>query len=65
MNQETVVIEGIEFWIGQKWRERDGRFNRVVDVIGWDILTKSVQIKSVRRTWARADRFDGSGYVRA
>jgi hypothetical protein len=62
---EAVTISGIDFWVGQRWRERDKRFNRVVEVVGWKPTLGIVQIKYVRKTWARADRFDGSGYVRA
>lgn len=61
-NTDSATIDGIDFHIGQKWRENDSRFERIVTVTGWDILTHSVQIKFVRKTWARAARFNGSGY---
>ena len=55
-----VTISGVQFWIGQRWKEKDKRFDRIVEVVGWDIPRGRVKIKYVRTTWALAYRF-GSG----
>jgi hypothetical protein len=66
---------GVEIAVGQKWREVDPRFTRVVEVVGTDHLgflgIGAVQIqtvypeKSARRSWARLSRFNGKrgGYA--
>lgn len=46
--------------IGQRWRERDGRFNRIVTVAGFCQETGKVVIEYAgKKTKARADRFNG------
>ncbi len=49
---------GIEIRIGQKWREVDPRFSRIVDVIAIDEENQKVQIQWVRKSWASAKRFN-------
>ncbi len=48
--------------MGQKWREKDPRFNRIVKITGWDADKQKVQLNG--RTWAALKRFNGktSGY---
>lgn len=66
MSMPRYQIDGVEFYIGQKWRDTDKRGNRIVEVVGWDIRLKRVQIKFVRTTWAQASRFGrNGGYVLA
>lgn len=51
---------GIELAIGQKWREVDKRFTRIVEVRSWIKNPAMVLIKcSNRRTWAKLSRFNG------
>jgi hypothetical protein len=65
--REEIEIDGITFWVGQRWRENDKRFDRYVRVVGWNTETKRIQINGGRPTWASAKRFDGrsGGYVLA
>lgn len=55
---------GVEIKLGQRWREADRRYTRVVTVIAIDEANKRVQIQWVVKTWARLDRFNGksNGY---
>ncbi len=48
---------GIELQTGQKWREVENRFERVVEVTGWDFDKQKVQLNA--RTWAKVSRFNG------
>ncbi len=59
-NMTTPI--GIELKTGQKWREKDSRFHRVVEITGWDADKQKVQLNG--RTWAALKRFNGktSGY---
>jgi hypothetical protein len=54
---------GIDLEIGQKWREVDPRFERVVVVTAWNAWIEKVQLNG--RTWASLKRFNGkrSGYA--
>lgn len=53
---------GIRLQKGQQWKERDGRFERIVTVLDWMGEPIKVQIKAVRVTWASIARFnDKSG----
>lgn len=68
----TIMIDGIEFWLGQRWREHDPRSgNRVIEIVEIDVATKRLRIRSpvLTRggTWAQARRFNGrrGGYGRA
>lgn len=54
-----VAPVGIEIEIGQKWREVDPRFTRIVEVVGFDADIKKVQIRGIRYAWARLERFNG------
>ena len=56
---------GVEVKIGQRWREVDPRFTRIVEVIGLDEEKQKVQIQWVRKSWARLSRFNGKrgGYA--
>lgn len=63
-------ICGINFEIGQRWRENDKRFVRIVEVVGWQKGLQRIQIRStgsydIKTTWADAHRFDGrsGGYA--
>ena len=57
-----ITPQGTELKTGQKWREVDKRFHRVVEVTGWDADMEKVQLNG--RTWAALKRFNGksSGY---
>jgi len=57
-----ITPQGTELKTGQKWREVDKRFHRVVEVTGWDADREKVQLNG--RTWAALKRFNGksSGY---
>jgi hypothetical protein len=46
---------GVMLEVGQKWKEMDPRFDRVVTVSNW--TTGRVQLNG--RTWAKLSRFDG------
>ena len=64
---ESIVIDGIQFHKGEKWREVDNRFTRIVQVIAWDLRFKKIGIFCEGRlTWAKASRFNGKnrGYKR-
>lgn len=41
------IIEGIYFHLGQKWKETDSRFNRIVEVVGFDLTLDNQRIKVV------------------
>jgi hypothetical protein len=57
-----MKICGIEFNVGDKWKECDKRFDRIVEVVGWNAAKGKIQLKSNHRyTWASAKRFNGKG----
>jgi len=58
---------GVEIKVGQKWREVDPRFTRIVEVIALDEASQKVQIQWVRKSWASIRRFNGKlgGYAPA
>lgn len=54
--------------IGSKWKERDLRAPRTVEVIRYDVAKRRVRIvclETDRLTWAKVERFDGKsgGYA--
>lgn len=52
--------------IGQRWKERDGRFNRIVTVVGFDPVSGKVLISYAGKTTkAKPERFNGKsgGYA--
>jgi hypothetical protein len=54
--------------VGSKWKEMDGRVNRTVQVIRYDLTNQRVRIACIeteRLTWAKAERFNGQqgGYA--
>lgn len=58
---------GVEIELGQKWKEVDPRFERIVEVVGLDSYSfkeeGGVMIRTVGSerlgTWARLSRFSG------
>lgn len=53
----VATPQGTELRKGQKWKELDNRFQRVVEVTGWDEQREKVQLNG--RTWAALKRFNG------
>ena len=54
--------------IGSKWKERDVRIARTVEIIRYDVAKRRVRIaclETERLTWAKLDRFNGKsgGYA--
>jgi hypothetical protein len=54
-----ITPTGIEIKVGQRWRENDRRFSRVVEVVGIDTEKQKIQVKYVRTTTASLSRFNG------
>jgi hypothetical protein len=54
---------GIVLEVGQKWREVDPRFERIVTVTSWSQMNEKVQLNG--KTWASLKRFNGKrcGYA--
>ena len=60
-----VVLDGIPFNIGDRYRENDNRFRRYVTVTGFDRTDNRVQLNG--KTWAKASRFNEAmnhGYIK-
>jgi hypothetical protein len=54
--------------IGSKWKERDLRVARTVQIVRYDLAQRRVRIvclETDRLTWAKVERFNGKrgGYV--
>jgi len=54
--------------IGSKWKERDLRIDRTIEVVRYDVTKHRVRIvclETDRLTWAKVERFDGKsgGYA--
>jgi hypothetical protein len=48
--------------IGSKWKERDARVARTVEIIRYDVAKRRVRIaclETERLTWAKLERFNG------
>lgn len=61
---EGAVIENVTFHYGQKWKERDSRFTRVVEICGMDTEKKKVKIRTIELTgpskierWVKVEAF--------
>lgn len=55
--------------IGSKWKERDLRVSRTIEVVRYDVANKRVRINCIetqRLSWAKPERFNGKsgGYAR-
>lgn len=61
---EEMEINGLILRIGDRFKEMDNRFERIVTITRFDHLNKRVQLNG--RTWAMASRFNGKshGYKR-
>ena len=59
MSDWPITPCGVQLEKGQRWIEKDGRFTRIVTVIGYEPVTQSVLIRCVRNAKARLDRFTG------
>jgi hypothetical protein len=65
----TILIMKIQYPpVGSKWKERDLRVGRTVQVVRYDLAKRRVRIvclETERLTWAKPERFDGKsgGYA--
>ena len=55
--------------IGSKWKERDVRVSRTIEVVRYDVANGRVRINCIetqRLSWAKPERFNGKsgGYAR-
>jgi hypothetical protein len=55
--------------IGSKWKERDQRVSRTIEVVRYDVANGRVRINCIetqRLSWAKPERFNGKsgGYAR-
>ena len=55
--------------IGSKWKERDLRVSRTIEVVRYDVANTRVRINCIetqRLSWAKPERFNGKsgGYAR-
>jgi hypothetical protein len=55
--------------IGSKWKERDLRVSRTIEVVRYDVANGRVRINCIetqRLSWAKPERFNGKsgGYAR-
>jgi len=64
---ELMTPSGVGLHVGQKWKEVDPRFDRIVTIKGWEELRGEtiILIQGKRLTRARLARFNGrrGGYV--
>ena len=64
-------MKSVEFPpIGSKWKDRDTRVKRTVEVIRYDLTKRRVRIHCIETetlSWAKPERFNGksSGYMPA